>query len=51
MLAYLKSLSARRKAKQDTDLGDGVVSPNLITREELRDLFSDVLSQKTVALR
>jgi hypothetical protein len=48
MLALIKVLTTRRKPKST---GDQNVQDAKITREEMRDLFADVLTQKTAARR
>lgn len=48
MLEFFKTWTSRRKGKPSTE---GGVAEAKITREEIRDLFSDVLTQKTAAHR
>jgi len=48
MLTFIKTWTSRRKAEA---LIDKAVEDAKITREEMRDLFADVLIQKTAARR
>ena len=48
MLTFVKTWTSRRKAEALTDKADEDAK---ITREEMRDLFADVLTQKTAARR